>query len=71
MISSIPDSQNADGLPADECVPISAWIAKPAQPENLPKTIERLTNWAHTDSATASSGEDGSGERTRTDRGYR
>jgi CheY-like chemotaxis protein len=43
MISSIPDSPNADRFPTDEYVPISAWITKPAQPEGLLKTIKRLT----------------------------
>jgi two-component system alkaline phosphatase synthesis response regulator PhoP len=42
MISSIPDSPNADQFPTDEYVPISAWITKPAQPEHLIKTIRRL-----------------------------
>jgi len=44
MISSIPDSPNADRFPTDEYVPISAWITKPAQPEGLLKTIKRLTS---------------------------
>ena len=43
MISSIPDSPNADRFPTDEYVPISAWITKPAQPDGLLRTIKRLT----------------------------
>ena len=43
MISSIPDSPNADQFPTDEYVPISAWITKPVSPEGLIKTIKRLT----------------------------
>lgn len=43
MISSIPDSPHADEFPTDEYVPISAWITKPAQPEELLKTVRRLT----------------------------
>jgi CheY-like chemotaxis protein len=42
MISSIPDSPNADQFPTDEYVPISAWITKPVRPEHLLKTVERL-----------------------------
>ena len=42
MISSIPDSPNADQFPTDEYVPISAWITKPVQPDNLLKTVKRL-----------------------------
>jgi len=42
MISSIPDSPNADQFPTDEYVPISAWITKPAQPAALLQTVERL-----------------------------
>jgi CheY-like chemotaxis protein len=43
MISSIPDSPNADQFPTDEYVPISAWITKPVKPENLLETVKRLT----------------------------
>jgi CheY-like chemotaxis protein len=42
MISSIPDSAHAEEFPTDEYVPISAWITKPAQPEQLIKTVKRL-----------------------------
>jgi len=42
MISSIPDSPNADQFPTDEYVPISAWITKPVQPNNLVQTVKRL-----------------------------
>jgi two-component system sensor histidine kinase/response regulator len=42
MISSIPDSPNADRFPTDEYVPISAWITKPVQPEKLIKTVKKL-----------------------------
>jgi CheY-like chemotaxis protein len=42
MISSIPDSKHAEEFPTDEYVPISAWITKPAQPEQLVKTVKRL-----------------------------
>ena len=42
MISSIPDSPNADMFPTDEYVPISAWITKPVNPEKLLKTVQRL-----------------------------
>jgi CheY-like chemotaxis protein len=42
MISSIPDSANADQFPTDEYVPISAWITKPVQPATLLQTVERL-----------------------------
>lgn len=42
MISSIPDSANADQFPTDEFVPISAWITKPVQPAALLQTVERL-----------------------------
>ena len=42
MISSIPDSPNADQFPTDEYVPISAWITKPVQPDSLLKTIKQL-----------------------------
>ena len=42
MISSIPDSPHADQFPTDEYVPISAWITKPVQPEQLLATIKRL-----------------------------
>ncbi len=35
MISSIPDSPNADRFPTDEYVPISAWITRPVKPEAL------------------------------------
>jgi CheY-like chemotaxis protein len=44
MISSIPDSPNADMFPTDEYVPISAWITKPVNPDKLLKTVERLTD---------------------------
>lgn len=43
MISSIPDSPNANQFPTDEYVPISAWITKPINPESLLQTIKRLT----------------------------
>lgn len=42
MISSIPDSPHAEEFPTDEFVPISAWITKPVQPEQLVKTVKRL-----------------------------
>ena len=42
MISSIPDSSHADEFPTDEYVPISAWITKPVQPQQLIKTVKRL-----------------------------
>ena len=42
MISSIPDSPNADKFPTDEYVPISAWITKPVNPDKLVSTIQRL-----------------------------
>ena len=42
MISSIPESSHADEFPTDEYVPISAWITKPAQPQQLVRTIKRL-----------------------------
>jgi CheY-like chemotaxis protein len=42
MISSIPDSAHAEEFPTDEYVPISAWITKPAQPEQLVQTVKRL-----------------------------
>ena len=42
MISSIPDSAHAEEFPTDEYVPISAWITKPVQPEQLVKTVKRL-----------------------------
>jgi two-component system alkaline phosphatase synthesis response regulator PhoP len=42
MISSIPDSPHAEDFPTDEFVPISAWITKPVQPEQLIKTVARL-----------------------------
>ena len=42
MISSIPDSPNAEMFPTDEYVPISAWITKPVNPETLLKTVQRL-----------------------------
>jgi two-component system alkaline phosphatase synthesis response regulator PhoP len=44
MISSIPDSPHADQFPTDEYVPISAWITKPVQPEQLLETIRRLVH---------------------------
>jgi len=44
MISSIPDSPNADMFPTDEYVPISAWITKPVSPDKLLQTVQRLTN---------------------------
>jgi CheY-like chemotaxis protein len=44
MISSIPDSPDADRFPTDEYVPISAWITKPVQPESLLRTVKRLTS---------------------------
>jgi CheY-like chemotaxis protein len=44
MISSIPDSPNADKFPTDEYVPISAWITKPVKPESLVETVKRLTS---------------------------
>jgi two-component system alkaline phosphatase synthesis response regulator PhoP len=44
MISSIPDSPHADQFPTDEYVPISAWITKPAQPEQLLQTIRKLVH---------------------------
>jgi CheY-like chemotaxis protein len=43
MISSIPDSPHADSFPTDEYVPISAWITKPVQPEQLVEAVRRLT----------------------------
>jgi CheY-like chemotaxis protein len=43
MISSIPDSPNADQFPTDEYVPISAWITKPINPESLLQTVKRVT----------------------------
>jgi CheY-like chemotaxis protein len=43
MVSSIPDSPNADQFPTDEYVPISAWITKPVKPEVLVQTVKRLT----------------------------
>jgi CheY-like chemotaxis protein len=42
MISSIPDSAHAEEFPTDEYVPISAWITKPVQPQELVKTVRRL-----------------------------
>jgi len=42
MISSIPDSPHAEDFPTDEFVPISAWITKPVQPDQLIKTVARL-----------------------------
>ncbi len=42
MISSIPDSKHAEEFPTDEYVPISAWITKPVQPQQLIKTVKRL-----------------------------
>lgn len=42
MISSIPESSHADEFPTDEYVPISAWITKPVQPQQLVKTVKRL-----------------------------
>lgn len=42
MVSSIPDSPNADQFPTDEYVPISAWITKPVNPETLLQTVRRL-----------------------------
>jgi len=42
MISSIPDSAHAEEFPTDEYVPISAWITKPVQPQELVKTVKRL-----------------------------
>jgi len=42
MISSIPDSPHAEDFPTDEYVPISAWLTKPVQPEELVKTVKRL-----------------------------
>jgi CheY-like chemotaxis protein len=42
MISSIPDSSHASEFPTDEYVPISAWITKPVQPQQLVKTVKRL-----------------------------
>ncbi len=42
MISSIPDSPNADQFPTDEYVPISAWITKPVNPGSLLQTVKRL-----------------------------
>jgi two-component system, OmpR family, alkaline phosphatase synthesis response regulator PhoP len=42
MISSIPDSAHADEFPTDEYVPISAWITKPVQPQQLVNTVKRL-----------------------------
>jgi CheY-like chemotaxis protein len=42
MISSIPDSPNADQFPTDEYVPISAWITKPVPPAKLIETVKRL-----------------------------
>jgi len=44
MISSIPDSPNADKFPTDEYVPISAWITKPVNPDQLVTTVQRLTS---------------------------
>lgn len=44
MISSIPDSPNADQFPTDEYVPISAWITKPVNPETLLETIRKLVH---------------------------
>jgi CheY-like chemotaxis protein len=44
MISSIPDSPNAEMFPTDEYVPISAWITKPVSPETLLKTVQRLVS---------------------------
>jgi CheY-like chemotaxis protein len=43
MISSIPDSPNAEKFPTDEYVPISAWITKPVNPGKLVSTVQRLT----------------------------
>ena len=42
MISSIPDSPNADQFPTDEYVPIRAWMTKPVKPDSLLQTIKRL-----------------------------
>ena len=44
MISSIPDSPNADRFPTDEYVPISAWITKPVNPDKLVSTVQRLAS---------------------------
>ena len=44
MISSIPDSAHAEEFPTDEYVPISAWITKPVQPQELVKTVKRLVS---------------------------
>lgn len=42
MISSIPDSAHAEEFPTDEYVPISAWLTKPVQPQQLVETVKRL-----------------------------
>jgi CheY-like chemotaxis protein len=42
MISSIPDSAHADEFPTDEYVPISAWLTKPVQPQQLVDTVKRV-----------------------------
>jgi CheY-like chemotaxis protein len=42
MISSIPESSHADEFPTDEYVPISAWITKPVQPQQLVNIVKRL-----------------------------
>ena len=42
MISSIPDSEHAEEFPTDEYVPISAWLTKPVQPQQLIKTVKQL-----------------------------
>lgn len=44
MISSIPDSPNADQFPTDEYVPISAWITKPVRAESLLKTVKKFVD---------------------------
>jgi CheY-like chemotaxis protein len=42
MISSIPHSAHADEFPTDEYVPISAWLTKPVQPQQLLDTVKRV-----------------------------
>ena len=42
MISSIPDSPNADQFPTDEYVPVDNFLCKPIAPQQLLETVERL-----------------------------
>ena len=42
MVSSMPNSSQADLFPTDEYLPIDTWISKPVQPADLKRKVARF-----------------------------